>query len=234
MCGIAFIAAPVSPVDHAQWERYTQAVKDRGASELYEAVLPVLIRRPSLAGPDASGECTRQVDHDDGSKLELRFYGSVLHMRGDTVTPQPLIAPSGDALLWNGEIFDGLEVSPSPSMAGGPCADSFLEQVDEHENDGLKLLERIERLGPERFLEAIGPVEGPYAFVYFQASSNRLYFGRDPLGKRSLLYRAPDASQPLVLASNAPAGDSDSDGWQEISCDALHCYDLNQWPSSVR
>ncbi|BGP57132.1 hypothetical protein JCM8202v2_004772 [Rhodotorula sphaerocarpa] len=194
MCGIAFIAAPVSPVDHAQWERYTQAVKDRG--------------------PDASGECTRQVDHDDGSKLELRFYGSVLHMRGDTVTPQPLIAPSGDALLWNGEIFDGLE-------------------VDEHENDGLKLLERIERLGPERFLEAIGPVEGPYAFVYFQASSNRLYFGRDPLGRRSLLYRAPNASQPLVLASNAPAGDSDSDGWQEVSCDALHCYDLNQWPSSV-
>jgi asparagine synthetase B (glutamine-hydrolysing) len=35
--------------------------------------------------------------------------GSVLHLRGP-LTPQPLIDGSGNMLLWNGEIYDGIDL----------------------------------------------------------------------------------------------------------------------------
>ena len=43
----------------------------------------------------------------------LDLHGSVLHLRGGAhATAQPLVNEStGDVLLWNGEIFDGIEVS---------------------------------------------------------------------------------------------------------------------------
>ena len=43
--------------------------------------------------------------------------GAVLHLRGPTLTPQPLRAPSGSALLWNGEVFqaDGHELGEQQS-----------------------------------------------------------------------------------------------------------------------
>ncbi|GAA5954844.1 hypothetical protein JCM8115_005546 [Rhodotorula mucilaginosa] len=200
MCGIAFTFRPAAATASndktsaapAEWDRLTAAVQSRG--------------------PDASNTLSLRVSTDASTELELRFFGSVLHMRGDKVTPQPLVSSAGDVLLWNGEIFDGVEVG-------------------EHENDGMKLMERIEEFGPERFLEAIGPVEGPYAFVYFQAAPKRLWYGRDPLGRRSLLSSGPDGQFALALASNAPppAGDSERE-WQEVDCGAIHAYSLATWP----
>lgn len=152
------------------------------------------------------------------------------------MTPQPLVSNAGDILLWNGEIFDGIEVSPS-LLLKPPCKDdteSFVHQVGEYENDGIRLMERIQQLGPERFLEAIGPVEGPYAFVYFQAAQKRLWYGRDPLGRRSLLSCDADGPFAFALASNAPppAGDSERE-WQEVDCGAIHAYSLAAWPAEV-
>ena len=40
------------------------------------------------------------------------FCGSVLHQRGN-LTPQPLEDEGGNVLLWNGEIFGGIEVRVS-------------------------------------------------------------------------------------------------------------------------
>lgn len=72
-------------------------------------ILPEVLTTLS-PGPDASNTLSLKVSTDEGTKLELRFFGSVLHMRGDKVTPQPLVSIAGDVLLWNGEIFDGVEV----------------------------------------------------------------------------------------------------------------------------
>lgn len=41
--------------------------------------------------------------------MTMHLEGTVLHMRGP-LTAQPLISSSGDALLWNGEVFAGMEV----------------------------------------------------------------------------------------------------------------------------
>lgn len=37
----------------------------------------------------------------------------------------------------------------------------------------------------------LADIQGPYAFIYYHASSERLFFGRDPLGRRSLLVHVP-------------------------------------------
>lgn len=100
-------------------------------------------------------------------------------------------------------------------------------QVGRDENDGQKLFEQIQREGPSNFLAAIRNIEGPYAFVYYQASSDRVYFARDPLGRRSLLIHKPTPESPfLYLASNGPNVDFDLNEWEDVLCDALHCYNL--------
>jgi len=69
-----------------------------------KSVLPHLERR----GPDHTGtkEFTITNDHET---FCLTLIGTVLHLRGSK-TPQPLIDECGNVLLWNGEIFGGVEV----------------------------------------------------------------------------------------------------------------------------
>ena len=54
-------------------------------------------------GPDSF----EQLSLENGS---LSFMGSVLHMQGSEICKQPLIHPNGDVFLWNGEVYDGIEV----------------------------------------------------------------------------------------------------------------------------
>ncbi|GAA5889240.1 hypothetical protein JCM6882_000684 [Rhodosporidiobolus microsporus] len=174
------------------------------ANETWDGLIEAVRGR----GPDATNSLIKHVSTTKSFHFEMRFHASILHMRGDSVTLQPFVADNGDVFLWNGEVFDGLEVSP-------------------HENDGQKLFDRIQAYGPSSFFAAIRDVEGPYAFVYYQASMQRLYFARDPLGRRSLLYHPPTPTSPFFfLASCAPGGDFPLQEWEEISCEAVHCYHL--------
>ena len=52
-------------------------------------------------------------------------------------------------------------------------------------------------------LSAVMRLHGPYAFAFWHARSQRLYFAKDPLGRRSLLVHV--CNEQLVLASVAPA-----------------------------
>ena len=54
-------------------------------------------------GPDS----LKRVCIDDNA---IELIASVLHMRGREITVQPLIAKTGDVLLWNGEVFGGIAV----------------------------------------------------------------------------------------------------------------------------
>src|SRR5438045_4440416 len=56
--------------------------------------------------------------------VELTFTSSVLHLRGQEVTVQPLVSKGGDVLCWNGEVWQGLD-------------------ENDDENDGLKLLDKL-------------------------------------------------------------------------------------------
>lgn len=67
----------------------------------------------SRRGPDVSELHTIQLTDRAAGLIR----GCVLHLRGDP-TPQPVIDSCGNALLWNGEIFDGINVSLTCCVRG--------------------------------------------------------------------------------------------------------------------
>jgi asparagine synthetase B (glutamine-hydrolysing) len=61
-----------------------------------------LVKNIKNRGPDSL---------DTVSLDKLQLLGSVLSLRGSTVNPQPIhLGNSGSYLLFNGEIFDGIDV----------------------------------------------------------------------------------------------------------------------------
>lgn len=61
----------------------------------------------------------------------------------------------------------------------------------------------------------------------FQALSKRLYFGRDPVGRRSLLIHQPTFKNPHFLLMSVSAGDDPGyDGLEELSTDHLFYLDF--------
>src|SRR5436190_649869 len=93
-----------------------------------------LIPYISSRGPDSL-----QTHHVRLPNLELSFTSSVLHLRGETVTVQPLVSEKGDVLCWNGEICQGLD-------------------IPDNENDGVKLLQAL--AGEESVWKVMEILEG--------------------------------------------------------------------------
>ena len=86
MCGIAFIIASNNAANEdIQRERakIARGVRDRG------------------------GDAYAEVDIESINGVAI---GSVLHMRGETVVTQPIKDEDGKILLWNGELFGGIDV----------------------------------------------------------------------------------------------------------------------------
>ncbi|KAG0297606.1 hypothetical protein BGZ98_000548 [Dissophora globulifera] len=163
MCGILFA------IRRCQ-ESLLEQDQDQDLTRRYEHTWSSLERLNTRRGPSAQDT---HVDH--AGDIELTFYGAVLHLRGDTVARQPHVSSrTGDVLIWNGEIFDGIF-------------------VDHHQNDGKVLMDRLDAISDKGssqqahaglFLQVMATIEGPYAF----AASRTIYFGRDCLGRRSLLW----------------------------------------------
>ncbi|CVK83580.1 related to asparagine synthases [Fusarium mangiferae] len=151
-------------------------------------------------GPDHTGTVRIQLDD-----LFLTFTSTVLSLRGDHVAKQPFVDHvTGSILCWNGEAW-GIQ---GESVQG---------------NDGeaiLALLAEASR-GAGDVLGILRAIEGPFAFIYLDKPAKRLYYGRDRLGRRSLLVR--DGS-PFVLSSIA---ETPVDGWTEVEADGCYTLDLS-------
>ncbi|KAI5853015.1 asparagine synthase-domain-containing protein [Morchella snyderi] len=154
-----------------------------------------LTTRISQRGPDLT-----HTHHTQHASLTLTFTSSVLSLRGptDTITPQPLIDPStGSVLCWNGEAW---RVNGSPLEPGV--------------NDGAVIFQLL-LAGGKDVPAVMEHVEGPWAMVYWDAVAGRLWYGRDALGRRSLLWKN-DEEAGLVVASVG-----DGHGWSEVDADGL-------------
>ncbi|XP_013399902.1 asparagine synthetase domain-containing protein 1 isoform X1 [Lingula anatina] len=105
--------------------------------------------------------------------IRLSLHGCVLHLRGQ-LTPQPVQDSDGNLLLWNGEVFGGLEIRGE-------------------ENDSQVVLQHLGQCtSDEEILQVFSQIKGPWAFIYFQKQRNTLWFGRDCFGRRSLLWHLLD------------------------------------------
>jgi asparagine synthetase B (glutamine-hydrolysing) len=165
-----------------------------------------LVEWIAARGPDSLQTHRIQLPATDSQpSLELTFTSSVLHLRGNEVTVQPLISEVGDILCWNGEVWAGLKIG-------------------EDENDGVKLLAGLTAGKP--VWKVMERIEGPWAIVYYSSKDKKLWFGRDCLGRRSLLQKQMVNSGALVLSS---AG-VDMTDWTEVGVEGLWCLDLNNWP----
>ncbi|XP_068427879.1 asparagine synthetase domain-containing protein 1 [Clinocottus analis] len=184
MCGI-FCLLSLSPARCVWDEAVHERLKRRG---------PDLSRDVTVGGTSACYQCL--------------FSAHVLHMRG-LLTPQPVLDNTGNVLVWNGEIFGGLPVTPE-------------------ENDTAVVSQRLSSCnGPSEILSVLSTIRGPWGFVYYQKAGDYLWFGRDFLGRRSLLWTFDSEVNALTLTSVAArrSGPAQS-AWQEVPAVGVYRIDL--------
>ncbi|KAJ7102183.1 asparagine synthase-domain-containing protein [Mycena belliarum] len=161
-------------------------------------------------GPDSQGTQRISVtgpDELNHAALTLDLYASELRLRGIAPIVQPH-EQDGNVFCWNGEIFDGMEIS-------------------KEENDGVKLFRALRALETlEQVCDLFGRIEGPYAFVYYHAASRRVLFARDPLGRRSLLIHRPTIENPYFLLASVSTGSDPACEFQEVSTEYIYCLEL--------
>jgi asparagine synthetase B (glutamine-hydrolysing) len=70
-------------------------------------------------------------------------------------------------------------------------------------------------------LKVLRSISGPFAFVFLDKIHCQIYFGRDRLGRRSLLYKNGDNSMEFASVAESFDGlwrEVEADGIYEISC----------------
>ncbi|XP_015608503.1 asparagine synthetase domain-containing protein 1 [Cephus cinctus] len=132
----------------------------------------------SARGPDKMIENVESLT----SEWCGHFVGSVLWMQGTNLISQPCTDGNGNILLWNGDVFYG-------TLANGNTCDT------------LNILNTLK--STDNVLSTLRKVQGPYSFIYYQKSSKHLYFGRDFIGRHSLLVKMNYATDSLLLSSVA-------------------------------
>ncbi|CAK7234015.1 hypothetical protein SCUCBS95973_008792 [Sporothrix curviconia] len=215
MCGIHVVIEAVKARDNDP--------KSNGLDTLSPALRSRLVRR----GPDHLGQvdAISRPRKDFVPQVRLRFTSTVLALRGDGLTQQPFVqtdsaSPAGAqrVLCWNGEVWR---------------VDGAAASIDG--NDGKLLFQKLKATyDPLLVLRA---VEGPFAFVYYDGPGGRLYYGRDRLGRRSLLQKWSQDGQ-LTLSSVSDVrdvsdvsdvidnGQGKFSQWMEVEADGIYVVDL--------
>jgi hypothetical protein len=171
-------------------------------------------------GPDSFGThrtaITSHFDNEENrsSGLHATFVSTVLSLRGTSLTEQPLKDhKTGSILCWNGEAWSvaGQAVSGSDSRA---VFDALIDPL-------LTNSSSSETASLEHVVQVLSSIRGPYAFVFYDARNQLVFYGRDCLGRRSLLRKTDNA---LVLSS--VCDNATGDNWAEVEADGLYVLDL--------
>ncbi|KAJ4351478.1 uncharacterized protein N0V89_006821 [Didymosphaeria variabile] len=157
-------------------------------------------------GPDSFG--TRQIavhaHNNNDLSYQATFVSTVLSLRGTTITKQPLIdEASGSVLCWNGEAW---------KFAGQPVSGSDSQLVFQNLLEASAKGSTGRDLAQRQVVNVLSSTGGPYAFVFYDARNRYIYYGRDCLGRRSLLKK--DASNDELVLSSV-CDNSTGEGWTE-------------------
>ena len=214
MCGIFF---SISEGDRlTPDEDLLDTIRKRGPDSIGTRSLTVTVQ------PIASSNTFTQ------SRL-LTFVSTVLSLRGDSIIEQPLEDPdSGSLLCWNGEAWkinnalvqgnDAKAVFHLLLQASQSCS-TYPQDESSSPDEGLR-----------NAVQAIGSITGPYAFVFYDAQSRRVFYGRDALGRRSLVTKryGPKRYGPESLAISSVPDATEVDGWEEVEADGVYMLDLER------
>ncbi|GKB45627.1 asparagine synthetase domain-containing protein 1 isoform X1, partial [Tanacetum coccineum] len=199
-------------------------------------------------GPDSIGSKSLYLHAEEGAALrssvegseivdncglntgKLLFIGATLQLRGENPIRQPLVDDSGNILVYNGEVFGGVELD-SDSNDTQVLIESLRKCCNccSHEHES-----KCSSSGDGKYSvpELLSTIRGPWALIYWQESSKTIWFGRDALGRRSLLVHWPNKQDSrLMLSSVSPPyainGSSDFgyenrpselNFWEELPC----------------
>jgi asparagine synthetase B (glutamine-hydrolysing) len=110
--------------------------------------------------------------------------------------------------------------------------------VKPDENDTQMLMRELEQINEieddwsdSQVLDVLQRIEGPYSIVFWQASTSRIWFARDCLGRRSLLWHKPvsdDDSFYLSSVSSTPETTAANDFWKEVPADGVYCIHVDK------
>lgn len=184
-------------------------------------------------GPDGTDSISPSVNLETtpsrkfGSKMHertyfLTFLSTVLSLRGDSAVRQPLRdLESGSLFCWNGEAWN-IGNQPIQGNDAESVFDVFLNAVKSHSSnadDGPA----SPKHSVQAVIDTLCSITGPYAFVFYDAQSHRVFYGRDALGRRSLLIRRHSEMSVVLSSISDP---TDSGEWMEVEADGLYVLDL--------
>lgn len=169
-------------------------------------------------GPDYVGYEQSRIDAN-GTQYYMSFTSSVLALRGGKISPQPFKDnKTGSIFCWNGEAWklDG----------------EYLRG-----NDGKVIFDLLMRAShtlvdseaTKAILRVLDKISGPFALVFLDQIHKTLYFGRDRLGRRSLLTRDGLDNFLLEICS---VSDPINGPWVEVEADGIYQLPLTDEPPS--
>ncbi|NXN60212.1 ASND1 protein, partial [Rynchops niger] len=170
-----------------------------------------ILHRLRRRGPDSSQQLIKTVSDPC---YECLFSGHVLHLRG-LVTPQPLEDANNNIFLWNGEIFNGVHVG-------------------DLENDTEVMFHRLALCSSEAdILSLFSSLQGPWSFIYYQASRHSLWFGRDYFGRRSLLWQFSNEVDSAFCLTSVSVHSESGNQWKEVPASGIFKIDLKACASTT-
>ncbi|KAI4722477.1 hypothetical protein E4T48_01300 [Aureobasidium sp. EXF-10727] len=170
-------------------------------------------------GPDSSRELRQQ-----SGNVCLTCFSTVLALRGHHTVVQPVQHPDypNAFLCWNGEAW---------KHAAEPICGNDSEVIFASISSLLKAEDSDSSFSSAKVMQhALSLITGPYAFVYYDPQSDTLFFGRDPLGRRSLMYRV-DANGNFILSTISGRQEQ---GWEEVEADGIYSLNLKSFYESVQ
>lgn len=162
--------------------------------KLYNELKPCIDDR----GPDL----IQDLEVPLGAGDSLFMHSSVLSLR-PPLTGQPLTYETAggnhDVLQFNGELYnDNIE---------GNDTSYLYSQIEKHDDNLVNVL---------------GQLKGEMAFCFYQAEKNMLWFGRDCIGRRSLMYNHNCTTGELLITSVSDLRTTERD-----------TIELNEVPGSI-
>jgi asparagine synthetase B (glutamine-hydrolysing) len=225
-------ASAASTPDH-QWASITERTLLRRGPDSQRSHIRQLRQARAAQAEEQKRETSASGSLSvESSTLTAILTGTVLHLRGTSseVTVQPLVdESSSNALCWNGEVY-------SIDYASLACGGEFpiaIPPLRPDQNDTAYVLSLLCALPPEGFASAITrlmhAIDGPFCFIFLHAATNTVWYGRDKLGRRSLVAtRRPSVDGVEILHVSSLIlrfDEQDQQLWEEVATTGLWCFD---------
>ncbi|MCJ1296462.1 hypothetical protein MMC34_008028 [Xylographa carneopallida] len=154
--------------------------------------------------------------------LHLVFVSTVLSLRGNAIVEQPLVDDnSGSVLCWNGEAWS-LDKDPITGNDAQAVFDALLKSTQTFSVGREKQPDEKACRG-QAVLRTIGRLSGPFSFVFYDALSQQVFYGRDAIGRRSLLH---SRSSPHDYIVSSISDSSASGAWTEVGAYGIQIINL--------